>query len=158
MRDYKLTDLGAKPTAARWKKWRRDLESFVDSIGASWKGTSGLLRQLRHCEVVFTEGQVEDAVQKARNRGDKDPTAEGFNYDDKKDVLYRSLVPRLDEVLGNELAQTGDEDGFELFRQLVRKLDPPQSDVAFDLKTVKLRAWQTSLLQLRPDCSLPCDA
>ena len=43
-------------------------------------------------------------------------------------------MPRLDEVLGNELAQTGDEDGFELFRQLVRKLDPPKADVAFDMK------------------------
>ena len=43
-------------------------------------------------------------------------------------------MPRLDEVLGNELAQTGDEDGFELFRQLVRKLDPPKADVTFDMK------------------------
>jgi hypothetical protein len=100
VRDYKLSDLGAKPTGARWKKWRRDLESFVDSIGASWKGTSGLLRQLRHCETAFTEGQVEAAVQKARARGDKAPASENYNYDDKKDVLYRLLMPRLDEILG----------------------------------------------------------
>ena len=39
----------------------------------------------------------------------------GFDYPNKKDVLYRLLMSRLDEVLGNELAQTGDEDGFELF-------------------------------------------
>ena len=44
VRDYKLSDLGLKPTTARWKKWRRDLEGFIDTIGPSWKGTSGLLR------------------------------------------------------------------------------------------------------------------
>ena len=59
----------------------------------------------------------------------------GFVYDEKRDVLYRLLMPKLDEVLSNELAQTGDEDGFELFRQLVRKLDPPKADVTFDLKS-----------------------
>ena len=43
-------------------------------------------------------------------------------------------MPKLNEVVSNELAQNGDEDGFELFGQLVRKLDPPKADVAFDLK------------------------
>ena len=43
-------------------------------------------------------------------------------------------MPKLDEVLSNELAQTGEQDGFEMFRQLVRKVDPPKADVAFDLK------------------------
>ena len=116
IRDYKLTDLGAKPTAARWKKWRRDFEQFVDSIGNSWKGTSGLLRQLRHCELPFNEDQIEGAVQKAKERGDKAPLREGYDYENKKDVLYRLLMPRLDDVLGNELAQSGVEDGYELFR------------------------------------------
>ena len=36
-RDYKLADLGVKPSMARWKKWRRDLEGFIDTIGLSWK-------------------------------------------------------------------------------------------------------------------------
>ena len=73
-------------------------------------------------------------MQAAREKGDKAPVTEGYNYKDKRDVLYRLLMPRLDEVLGNELAQTGDEDGLELFRELVRKLDPPTADVAFDMK------------------------
>ena len=47
-REYKLADLGPKLTVVRWKEWRRDLEGFVDTIGLSWKGTSGLLRQLRY--------------------------------------------------------------------------------------------------------------
>ena len=50
-------------------------------------------------------------------------------------MLYRLLFPKLEDVLSNELAQTGDEDGFKLFRQLGRKLHPCKADVAFDLKT-----------------------
>ena len=34
-RDCKLEDLGAKFTTARWNKWRRDLEGFIDTIGPS---------------------------------------------------------------------------------------------------------------------------
>ena len=34
-RDYKIAELGAKPPVARWKKWRQDLEGFVDTIGIS---------------------------------------------------------------------------------------------------------------------------
>ena len=37
-RDYKLAELGPTPSVAHWKKWRRDLESFVDMIGLSWSG------------------------------------------------------------------------------------------------------------------------
>ena len=120
---------------ARWKKWRRDLEGFIDTIGTTWKGTSGSLRELRQREVPFEGSQVQAAISAAQSRGDKAPTYFGFDYAAKKDVLYRLLLPKLDDVLGNELAQTGDEDGFQLFRQLVRKLDPPKADVAFDLKT-----------------------
>ena len=53
LRDYKLADLGSKPSVARWKKWRRDLEGFVHTIGHSLKGTSGLLRELRYREQPF---------------------------------------------------------------------------------------------------------
>ena len=76
--------------------------------------------------VPFDSGQVQEAVSSARAREDKAPEVMGFDYPSNKDVLYRLLMPRLDEVLGNELAQTGDEDGSELFRQLIRKLDHPR--------------------------------
>ena len=33
-RDYKLADLGVKPSMAWWKKLRRDLEGFIDTIRA----------------------------------------------------------------------------------------------------------------------------
>ena len=41
---------------------------------------------------------------------------------------------KLDEVLSNEFAQTGTENGFELYQQLSRKIGPPRADLAFDLK------------------------
>ena len=52
-RDYKVAELGNKRSMAKWKKWCRDFECFVDTIGPSWKGTSGLLRQLRFREHPF---------------------------------------------------------------------------------------------------------
>ena len=93
-----------------------------------------MLRKLRHREKEFNNTLLEEVIQKAKARGKKHPAVLGFDYDEKKGVLYRLLLPRLDEVLSNELAQTGDEDGVELVRQVVRKLDPPKGDVAFDLK------------------------
>ena len=66
-RDYKLSDLGVKPTTARWKKWCRDLEGFIDTIGLTWKGASGLLRELWHCEAPFEIGQVQKASSTPRS-------------------------------------------------------------------------------------------
>ena len=100
----------------------------------SWKGTSVLLLELRHREAPFDNGQVQEAVSAARACGHKAPEVVGFDYPNKKDVFYRLLMPRLEEVLGNELAQAGDEDGFELFRQLIRKFGPPMADVAVDMR------------------------
>ena len=102
--------MGPKPTVGRWKKWRRDLEGFIDTIGLSWKGTSGLLRELRHRETLFNSSQLEEVIEKAKARGDKHPAIFGFDYDEKKDVVYWLLIPKLDEVLSNELAQNGGED------------------------------------------------
>jgi hypothetical protein len=135
VRDYKLAELGTKPTIARWKKWRRDLEGFIDTIGTTWKGISGLLRELRQKLAPFDGSQVQAAITAAQDRGDKAPTYFGFDHEAKKDVLYRLLMPKLDDVLSNELAQVGDEDGFELFRRMVRKLDRPKADIYFELKT-----------------------
>ena len=57
---------------------------------------------------MFDNSQLEEVIGKAKDKGDKHPTVLGFDYDEKKDVLYRLLMPKLDEVLSNELAQTGD--------------------------------------------------
>ena len=73
---------------------------------------------------MFDSSQLEEVIQKAKARGDKHPAVCGFDCNKKNDILYRLLMPKLDEVLSNELAQNRDEDGVELFRQLVRKVDP----------------------------------
>ena len=44
------------------------------------------------------------------------------------------IMPKLDELMTNEFAQAGTENGVELYRQLSRKIDPPRSDLAFDFK------------------------
>ena len=110
--------MGPKPAAARWKKWRRDLESFVDTIGDSWRGTSGLLRQLRYRDQPFTSAQLTEAISDAKARHDKAPDPSFSEFAIKADILYRLIMPKLDDVMSNEFAQTGDENGFELFRQL----------------------------------------
>ena len=48
-------------------------------------------------------------------------------------------MPKLDVTLSTELRQTGTSNGFELFRQILRKLDPPMSDPTFHLEN-ELRA------------------
>ena len=44
-------------------------------------------------------------------------------------------MPKLDEIQGAEFMQVGKSNGFELFRLLNRKIDPPRDDLAFDLRT-----------------------
>ena len=124
MRDNNIADLGPKPTAVWWKKWRRDFEGFVDTIGLSWKGASAL-----------DSAQLSEAFTNAKKRKDKTPAAFGFDFAEKADILYRLIMPKLDDVMSIEFAQTGDENGFELSRQLTRKIDPPRADLAFDFKT-----------------------
>ena len=134
-RDYKVEPLGDKPSLGKWKQWVRDFECFVDTIGPSWKRTSGLLRQLRFREQPFDASQLEEANRDSRKRNDKAPAGDEFEYEfaTKTDILYRLIMPKLDVVMSAEFSQSGDESGFELFRQLSRKIDPPRVDVKFDL-------------------------
>ena len=87
MHDYEIAELGSKPAAARWKKWRRVLESFVDTIGNSWRGTSGLLRQLRYREQPFTSAQLSEAISDAKARHDKTPDPAFYVFEEKADIL-----------------------------------------------------------------------
>ena len=78
--------------------------------------------------------QLPGAISDAKARHDKTPDEAFYGFAEKADILYRLILPKLDDVLSNELAQTGDENGFELFCQLSRKIDPPRVDLAFDFK------------------------
>ena len=48
-----------------------------------------------------------------------------FNFFEKSDALYKLLMPKLSVSLSTELRQVGTPNGFELFRLLTQKLDPP---------------------------------
>ena len=45
----------------------------MDTIGPSWKGTSGLLRQLKFREQPFDGSQLADAIASAKKRKGKAP-------------------------------------------------------------------------------------
>ena len=64
----------------RWKKWRRDFECFVDTIGPSWKGTSVLLRELRYREQPFDGSQLAEAIVSAQKRQDKAPHEHEYEH------------------------------------------------------------------------------
>ena len=42
-RDYKIPDLSSAPSMAVFKKWKHDLELFLETIGSSWIGAYGPL-------------------------------------------------------------------------------------------------------------------
>ena len=102
--NYKVAELGSKPSMGKWKKWRCDFEWFVDTSGLSWKGTSGLLRQLRFREQPFDGSQLADAIDSAKKRKDKVPQEHEYEYEVKTDVLYYLIMPKLDEVMSTEFA------------------------------------------------------
>ena len=93
------------------------------------------LRELRHRDQLFDSSQLSVALADAKRHKDKVPAEFSFDFADKADILFRLIMPKLDDVMSNESAQTGDKNGFELFRHPTRKIDPPQADLAFDLNT-----------------------
>ena len=103
-RDYKVAELGPKPSIGRRKKWRRDSKCFVDAIGLSWRGTSGLLREVRCREQPFDGSQLHEATADAEKRSDKVPKEFGFEFVIKTDILYRLFMPKLDEMMSAEFA------------------------------------------------------
>jgi len=119
---------------AAFKKWRHDLELFLETIGTSWKGVTAVMRTSR----IFTENftgenlkEVEELRKKTEpSAPDLDPS---FSFHEKADALYKLLMPKLPVGLSTELRQVGTPNGFELFRLLTQKLDPPRADCAFHL-------------------------
>ena len=50
-RDYKITELHADPSLGVFKKWKHDVELFIETIGPSWKGVPSILRTSRFLNV-----------------------------------------------------------------------------------------------------------
>jgi len=133
-RDYKIPDLPAAPSMAVFKKWRHDFELFLETIGSSWKGVTAVLRASRLYEQTFEKDQLGEVEALSAKHEPKAPTLDySFDFDLKTDALYKLLMPRLPVALATEFRQVGQTNGFELYRRLVQKLDPPRADASFHL-------------------------
>ena len=47
-RDYKLEVLPFTLSLGAWKRWKHELEIYLDTIGPSWRGVKLVLQQARH--------------------------------------------------------------------------------------------------------------
>ena len=130
----KIPDLPAAPSMAVFKKWRHDFELFLETIGSSWKGVTAVLRASRLYEQTFEKDQLPEVEALSAKHEPKAPTLDySFDFDLKTDALYKLLMPRLPVALATEFRQVGQTNGFELYRRLVQKLDPPRADASFHL-------------------------
>ena len=138
-RGYKIESLPSPISLGAWKKWRHEVEIYVDTIGPTWKGVKLFLHQARHSSTALQPTEhltFEDALRptvdraRAANNG-TDPVDELFDYSAKGSILYRMLVPKLNLDLSTEFRNSSPDNDFELWRLLNRKLDPPRTDFAF---------------------------
>ena len=133
-RDYKIPELHADASMAVFKKWKHDLELFIRTIGPSCKGVPSILRASHFLNVEFTESVVAEMRGLKTKHEPNAPDPEySFDFLGKADALYKLLMPRLSTALATELRQVGATNGFELFRKLIRKLDPLRADSTFHL-------------------------
>ena len=56
VRDYIIADLEKGASTACFKKWKHDLELYIETIGASWSGVTSLLR---HCR-LYEDGTIDE--------------------------------------------------------------------------------------------------
>ena len=82
-----------------WKKWRHEVEIFVDTIGPSWRGVKLVLQQARHSAVPLepTVPGMDSLWQNAKKANNHvepfDPAM--VDYATKAVTLYRILIPKL---------------------------------------------------------------
>ena len=110
------------------------MELFIETIGPSWKGVPSILRTSRFLNGEFTEVVVAEMRGLKTKHEPSAPDLEyGFDFLAKADALHKLLMPRLLPALGTELRPVCATNGFDLFRKLIQKLDPPRADSAFHL-------------------------
>ena len=119
-----------------FKKWKHDVELYFETIGPSWRGISGILQQAKRLENEFVASELSDVVSKVASRLKTDPiNTYLFEFETKATLLYLVLMPKLGLKHSTELRQVGTTNGFELWRMLNRKVDPPRAEIGFQLKT-----------------------
>ena len=136
-RDDKIETIHTQMSLGVWKKWRHEVEIYVDAIGPSWRGIKLVMQQARHSAVPIAptvpgiDPLWQDAKKANGNVDPFDPSA--VDYATKAVTVYRLLVPKLNFDLSVEFRNSAPDNGFELWRLLQRKLDPPRADVEFHL-------------------------
>ena len=95
VREYKIADSEKGASTASFKKWKHELELFVETIGPSWAGVTSLLG---HCR-LYQDGEVDsgalDAVAAlATNVEKREPAINQFlfKFDEKADALYKVVM------------------------------------------------------------------
>ena len=158
-RDYKIETIPTQMSLGVWKKWRHEVEIYVDTIGPSWRGIKLVMQQARHSAVPLapTIAGMEPLLIAATKANDGvapfDPAL--VDYGTKAVTLYRILVPKLNFDLSTEFRNSAPDNGFELWRLLQRKLDPPRADVEFHLVNERHpQAYPHIVRELRPDCPI----
>ena len=131
--DYKLDTLPATLSLGTWKKWKHDLEIYLDTIGPSWRGVKVVLQQGCHSgfPLVLARDGMNDVFVNAGGEDAFEPAL--FEYAAKASTLFKLLVPKLNLDLSTDFRNAAPDNGFELWRLLNSKLDPPRADIEFHL-------------------------
>ena len=117
-RDYKLEVIPTQMSLGVWKKWRHEVEIFVDTIGPSWRGVKLVLQQARHSAVPLepTVPGMDSLWQNAKKANNHvepfDPAT--VDYATKAVTLYRILIPKLNFDSSTEFRNSAPDNGFEL--------------------------------------------
>ena len=110
---------------------------YIDTIGPSWKGVRQLLQQARHSAVPIlpTKESMKDTIERAKDVNKNVAVVDDVTMDwqAKANDLYKLLLPKLNLELSTELRHITVDNGFELWRLLNRKLDPPRTNLGFHM-------------------------
>ena len=98
---------------AAFKKWRHDVELFIETIDSSWKGFSRLLKCSRFLEEEFTQSNLGKVLEITTKINGKSAINEYmFNFHDK---LHKLVMPRLSAAFATDFWQIGSTNGGGLF-------------------------------------------
>ena len=138
-RDYKVPQMPENCTVEQFKKWRHDATVFLEAH-AKWKGAKKILHLTRLGTVEVNEEQFDKAVKKAQDdhlaETSKDliPDLRTWSFAERSRELYQLISVKLNSSTFADYKDEDDMNGFELWRQLNKKLDPLRKDVAFHLE------------------------
>ena len=134
-RDYKLPELSEKVSVAALRKWRHEVDVFTETIGPSWAGVASLLASSRMLSQEFSAEALPEVIKFviSVNSGNCQVIEWDFDFTTKADTLYKQLMPKLPLELATNLRQVGSRNGFELYRRIVRKVDPAKENDAFHM-------------------------